>query len=154
MWIQDVGVDTGGKWVGTTEIIVDSAADESVCPQDWAKEFKTREVSEDRRMRLRSASGGRINHFGEKTVNFTSGDQDSIMSMGFQVCDVQRPLAAVWRMVEKGNIVQFGPRAEENFIYKPGTQTKVMLRRKGRYFVLDAELVKLESPPGFRGRGN
>ncbi len=38
------------------------------------------------------------------------------MGLDFQVSDVQKPLAAVWRIAEKGNIVQFGPRVEDNFI--------------------------------------
>ena len=62
--------------------------------------------------------------------------------MKFQVCDVQRPLAAVWRVVQQGNVVQFGPTAEDNYIWDPQTQEKIMMRRKGRSFVLDADLVK------------
>ena len=30
--------------------------------------------------------------------------------------DVQKPLAAVWRIADKGNLVQFGPNPENNFI--------------------------------------
>ena len=153
-WIQDVGVEDVGKWVGTTEIIVDSAADESVCPWEWAKPFKTREVPVERQMKLKNASGGRIQHWGEKQVNFVAGDRDSVMGMDFQVCDVQRPLAAVCRIVEKGNIVRFGPRVEDNYIMNPETQEKIMLRRKGRSFVLDAELVKPKKGEGFAGQGS
>ena len=141
--IQGVDLDGKGKWVGTAEIVVDSAADESVCPWEWAKAFKTLEVAEERKMKLRNAGGGRINHYGEKMVNFTAGDQDSLIGMKFQVCDVQRPLAAVWRMVEQGNVVRFGPKASDNYIYNADRDEKIMLRRKGRSFVLDAEMVKL-----------
>lgn len=130
-----------GKRVGTTEIVIDSAADESVCPWEWAKVFPIREVPYDRRMRLKNASGGKIQHYGEKTIHFKAGDNDKVKGMRFQVCDVQRPLAAVWRMVEKGNVVRFGPKVEDN----PDTQEKVMLRRKGRSFVLDAEMMKIDS---------
>ena len=153
-WIQEIGTDSQGKWVGTAEIVVDSAADESVCPWEWAKAFKVKEIPEEQRMRLRNASGGRIHHYGEKVINFTAGSQDDVMGMKFQVCDVQRPLAAVWRMVEKGNIVQFGPKAEDNYIYNPERNDKIALRRKGRSFVLDAEMVKLGRARDFTGQGN
>ena len=58
------------------------------------------------------------------------------------------------RIVEKGNIVRFGPRVEDNYILNPETQEKIMLRRKGRSFVLDAELVKPKKGEGFAGQGN
>ena len=132
------------KWVGTTEIVVDSAADESVCPWEWAKAFQIRDIPEARRMRLKNASGGKIQHYGENVIHFKTGGDDKVKGMKFQVCDVQRPLAAVWRMVEKGNEVHFGPKADDNYIFNPGTQEKVMMRRKGRSFVLDAEMVKID----------
>ena len=105
-------------------------------------------------MGLRNASGSRIHHYGAKVINFTTGSQDDVMGMKFQVCDVQRPLAAVWRMVERGNIVQFGPKAEDNYIYNPERNDKIALRRKGRSFVLDAEMVKLGRARDFTGQGN
>ena len=36
--------------------------------------------------------------------------------MTFQVTEVKKPLAAVWRLVEKGNLVQFGPSEAQCFI--------------------------------------
>ena len=143
-WIQEVCAEDTVKWVGTTEIVVDSAADESVCPWEWAKAFQIKDIPEGRRMRLKNASGGKIQHYGEKVIHFKTGGDDTVKGMKFQVCDVQRPLAAVWRMVEKGNEVHFGPKAEDNFIFNPDTQEKVMMRRKGRSFVLDAEMVKID----------
>ena len=145
-WIQTVSDEGAGKWVGATEIVVDSAADESVCPWEWAKAFPIKEVPAGRRMRLKNASGGQIQHYGEKTIHFKTGDDAKVKGMKFQVCDVQRPLAAVWRMVEKGNVVQFGPKSEDNYILNPDTREKVMMRRKGRSFVLDAEMVLVDSP--------
>ena len=37
------------------------------------------------------------------------------MSLGFQVSDVQKLSAAVWRIAEKGNLVHFGPNPEDKF---------------------------------------
>ena len=38
------------------------------------------------------------------------------MKMGFQVNDVKKPLLSVKRIIDKGNIVGFGPNKEDNFI--------------------------------------
>ena len=40
-------------------------------------------------------------HYGEKTATFKAGLEQGVMSLGFQVSDVQKPLAAVWRIAEK-----------------------------------------------------
>ena len=53
---------------------------------------------------------------------------EKVMSMGFEVSGVQKPLAAVWRIAEKGNLVQFGPGKEDNFIKNvaTGDETETM----------------------------
>ena len=62
--IMDVSFgDEGEDW---TEIIVDSAPEESVCPYEWGKRFGLREVG--KKMNLVNASGGKINHYGERKV--------------------------------------------------------------------------------------
>ena len=40
------------------------------------------------------------------------------MVLCFQVTDVRKPLLAVKRITERGNIVQFGPAENDNFIKK------------------------------------
>ena len=57
-------------------------------------------------LRFVNASGGQMGHYGEKTPTFRAGRGEAVMSLGFQVSDVQKPLAAVWRIAEKGNLVQ------------------------------------------------
>ena len=59
--------------------------------------------------------------------------------MLFQVSDAKNPLASVARITERGNLVQFGPRVADNYIYNPETGDKVMLRKKGNKFVLDMD---------------
>ena len=68
------------------------------------------------------------------------------MGMGVQASDVRKPLAAVHRIVEKGNIAQFGPKAEDNFILNTKTKKKVFLRKKGRSYVLDVDFAQKKSP--------
>ena len=59
--------------VGTgqgTQITFDPAAEEAVCPKDWAAEFKMAELQEGEEMALISANGGRINHYGKRKIVF------------------------------------------------------------------------------------
>ena len=51
-----------GNW---TEITVDSAAEESVCPKDWGQQFA---IAPSDQMNLVNASGGKINHYGKRDV--------------------------------------------------------------------------------------
>ncbi len=67
----------------------------------------------------------------KKEAKFKVGRDATGMSLGFRVSDVQKPLAAVWRIVDKGNVVQFGPREEDNFIQNIMTKKKIPLVRKG-----------------------
>ena len=59
--------------------------------------------------------------------------------MTFQVTDVTKPLASVARITERGNIVQFGPKAEDNFILSISTKRKIPFERRGGTCVMDVE---------------
>ena len=48
------------------EITVDSAAEESVCPHAWGKQFGLREEGE--KMNSVNAIGGKINYYGQRQV--------------------------------------------------------------------------------------
>ena len=141
-WVQAVRRDGHWTTVGAAEIVIDSAADESVCPWAWCEAFATKQVPEERKMKFRNARGGRMEHYGEKKVDFVTDSQDEVMRMHFQVSDVKRPLAAVCRIVEQGNVVQFGPKVEDNFIMDAETGKKIAMRKKGRSYVLDVDTVK------------
>ena len=56
------------KFVGgeETEIVVDSGAEENVCPRKWGESFGFER--EFKPLNLRSASGGKIPHYGEREV--------------------------------------------------------------------------------------
>lgn len=62
--------------------------------------------------------------------------------MTFQVTEVKKALAAVWRLTEKGNIVQFEPEYHHNYILNLATKTKIKMHRKGDSYVLKVEFVK------------
>ena len=51
---------------------------------------------------------------------------------------------------EHQNIVQFGPKEENTYIFNPSTEEKAMMRRKGRKFVLDVSFIRKGSI--FRGQ--
>jgi hypothetical protein len=131
--------------MGSGEITVDSAAEESVCPKAWGEAYQMRRPS--RWLRFVNASGGQMGHYGEKTATFRAGGAEAVVSLGFQVSDVQKPLAAVWRIAEKGNIVQFGPKQEDNFIQNVESGKKINMIHKAGSYVIEADYVVQE--PGF-----
>ncbi len=99
--------------VGGGEITVDSAAEESVCPREWCKQYPLKEPA--KWLNFTTASGGYMQHYGEKQATFRAGSEGTVLVMTFQASDVQKPLAAVWRITDKGNRVCVGP--------TPGTTT-------------------------------
>ena len=149
-WIQWCAEDKEEKTSGKEEIVVDSGAAESVCPWGWASEFPIKEVAWNQKRNFRNASGGRMEHHGEKKVCCEFAGLSTPVNMKFQVSDARNPLASVARITEHLNIVQFGPKEEDNCIFNPSTEEKAMMRRMGRKFVLDASFIKKEST--FRGQ--
>ena len=133
----DIQAVAGGTAAASSEIVIDSGAAESVCPWNWATGFPTEEVPCKRH--FRNASGGRMEHYGEKRVRGSVSGIDTPISMLFQVSDAKNPLASVARITERGNLVQFGPDPADNYIYNPSSGDKVMLRRKGNKFVMDMD---------------
>ena len=65
-----------------------------------------------------------------KHVRFADGGKK--MCLSFQVADVQKPLVSVKRIVEKGNLVSFGPKDEDNYVLSKSTGDKLMLRPNGK----------------------
>jgi hypothetical protein len=133
-------VELGWKNIGKEEIVIDSAAEESVCPKDWGAAFGT--SPSEKRMRFINASGGEMGHYGERIANFRTIGESAIMSLKFQVSDVQKPLAAVRRISEKGNRVVFGP--EGNYIENMATGKRINMVKRGGSYVVPAELLVKE----------
>ena len=130
------------------KIAIDSAAAESVCPPEWAKQFTVKPCAPGQEQSFVNASGGTIKHFGEKKVALLtkgSSGQDRTIGLPFQACDVKRPLAAVRRICEKGNIVQFGPEVKDNFIQNVISKEKIWLKQERGQYIMEASLVT-ESP--------
>ena len=85
-----------------------------------------------------------MNHYGEKEAKFTTGGRGPEMSLGFHVSDVQKPLAAIWRIEDKGNLVQFGPNSEDNFIQNVTTKRKIPMIKNGGSYVIEDDFVAEE----------
>ena len=83
-----------------------------------------------------------MNHYGEKGVKFrgTQGNHH-LSQMKFQISDVTKPLAAVTRIVEKGNIVQFGPEKEQCFIQNINTGRKILIEKEANAYVMNVEFL-------------
>ena len=136
-----------------TEITVDSAAEESVCPLHWAEQFGLEPVPKGREMKLVNASGGKIAHWGSRKVTMHNEETGRALEMGFQVTDVKKPLLAVSRLCERGNVVQFGPEPHHNFVMNVATGERISMRRRGNSWVLPGELYA-QSRFGGRGDGS
>jgi Fe2+ transport system protein FeoA len=114
-----------------------------VCPPEWGEQFGLVRGEE---VRLNNASGVHIPHYGSretvfktKVENENKSAEDKLMSMGFEVSEVKKALAAVVKICEKGNLVQFGFNEGESFIQNKKTGDKVFLKRQGGSYVLDVE---------------
>jgi len=65
-YLMDVCFVGGGR----TQITVDSGAEENVCPWDWGEQFETKPA--EKWMSFRNASGGYIDHYGQRDVHVVS----------------------------------------------------------------------------------
>ena len=122
---------------------MDSAAEESVCPLLWGQQFGLTPVPPGHHTSFVNASEGSIAHHGSRKVivNSATGQQ---LSMRFQVTDVQKPLLAVSRLLEQGNVVQFGKQPGHSFIMNVDTGDKLLLERRGNSWVIPGTLARGE----------
>ena len=127
--------------MGKGDIIVDSAADESCWPVGQGDAYPTKEAS--RKMVLRTANGGDMEHYGEKEIfiKYGGGEERDPVGLRFQVTDVRKPLLAVRRLVEKGNKVVLAGGENESYIMNEATGVKIPIKKKGGSFVIEAHFV-------------
>ena len=96
------------KRAGRGKISVDSGAAENVMPKEMVPDepLVPSEGSKNG-TRYIAAGGQELKNYGEKNIKFKTAD-DTVGSMTFQATDVRKPLAAVSKIVSKGNLVVFG----------------------------------------------
>ena len=136
--------------LGVGDIVVDSAADESCWPVGHGDAFPTRKSS--RTLRLRTANGADMIHYGEKEITFKykGGENKEAVGIKFQVTDVKKPLLAVRRLVEKGCTVTMANGEGESFIMNNESKVKIPIVKKGGSFVIEARFVKKALQEGFQ----
>lgn len=143
--------DVGWCDLGKGDLVVDSAADESCWPVGHGDAFPTKPSS--RKMRLRTANGEEMRHYGEKRVLFRCGGPGGgePLALTFQVTDVRKPLLAVRRLTEKGNKVVLSGDGEESYVYNAENNLKIPIVKKGGSFVIEARFTKklVEQTSGF-----
>ena len=135
-------VSQGGEWMslGKGDVVVDSAADESRWPVGQGDAYPAKAAS--RKMVLRTASGGYTQHYGEKEVVVKyEGGKDPI-GLRSQVTDVRKPLLAVRRLVEKGNVVVLAEGDGESYVWNKNSKVKIPIRKKGGSFVIESHFVR------------
>jgi hypothetical protein len=138
-WVQAVNQENMLTDLGVGDIVIDSAADESCWPVGQGDAYPTKQSS--RQLKLRTANGGEMTHYGEKEVfvKYKGGEAKDPIGMKFQVTDVRKPLLAVRRLVERGNTVVLSE--GESYIENKAAKIKIPLAKKGGSFVLEARFV-------------
>jgi hypothetical protein len=144
-FVRAVNEGDGLVHLGKGDIIVDSAADESCWPAGHGDAFPTKPVAKE--LKLRTANGGEMRHYGEKHVTFKFDGAKGPVGLKFQVTDVKKPLLAVRRLVERGNVVMLSGLDGESYIYNREAKLKIPIVKKGGSFVIEAEFVQ-----GFTGQ--
>ena len=113
-----------------------------MCPKDLAEQLKINPCSPETEQKFVNASRGLIKHYGEKKVAFLNPTDGRLTGMPFQACDVKRPLAAIKKICEKGNLVQFGPWDCDNYMYIKNVASgeKIWLKQERGQYILEASL--------------
>ena len=90
-----------------------------------------------------------MRHYGEKHITFRyrGGENKDPVGLKFQVTDVKKPLLAVRRLVENGNVVVLSDVENESYIVNREAKVRIPIVKKGGSFVIEADFVQ-----GFIGR--
>ena len=70
--------------------------------------------------------------------------QSQDMNLTLQVADCRKPLLSVRRIVEHGNVVQFGPNRDDNYIMNQTSGNKIGLKETGTgSYVMEVDMAGL-----------
>ena len=116
------------------DMAVDSGATETVVGEDMITSVETREGSAYRRgVQYEVANGERVANLGEKKF-VCYGDEGQERGMTAQVCDVNKALLSVKKMVKAGNRVVFEPNG--GYIENVNTGTRIDMNDKGGMYTI------------------
>ena len=116
------------------EMAVDSGATETVIAEDMVKSVETQPGEAMKKgVRYEVASGDLIPNLGEKC--FTAvGEEGQARSIKAQVCDVNKALLSVHRMVQAGNTVVFSKHG--SYAQDDETGEKMYMREQGGMYMI------------------
>ena len=117
------------------EIAVDSGASETVIPEGIIGSAKLEPSEASRRgVQYEVANGHRIANLGQKTFQGVTEAEGLARSITAQVCDVNKPLMSVAKLVRAGNTVVFS--AKGSYVEDDVTQERIWLQESGGMFML------------------
>ena len=150
-FVGAVGV-RGDDVIGEGDITVDSGAAESVWPAEYMTEIPTKATDKSKEnVWYVAANGSRMRNMGMKQVTFKDKENGSVGTMDFQVTNVQKPLASVRRIVEKGNKVVFGRGPGQSYIEGANGKRVALVEKNGTY-ALAVQYLKEIDGQGFKGQ--
>ena len=120
------------------EITIDAVVAKSVWPIRKKGDARTKAT---KAMRLAAASGSPIRVEGDARLEFVRDGKK--FNRKFLDADVKRPLASVRAIVERGNIVVFGP--QESYIENTSIDQRIPVRRRNAVFVVQLDAQALEN---------
>ena len=130
------------------KVTIDSGAGESVWP---SHHLGGPDESGLTSVGFLAANGSKMPNYGPKKVVFEN--EGKTRSMKFHCTDVKKPLGAVSRICEKGNIVQFGPSEDQCFIQNIVTQEKIPMKLEKGTYVMEVDFVVNEDVEVNRNAG-
>ena len=117
------------------DLAVDSGASETVIPEEAVKSVRIKPSEASRRgVKYEVANGEQIPNLGEKAFNGITDSEGLTRGVTAQVCDVNKPLLSVNRLVQAGNTVVFSPSG--SYVEDGHTHERMWLRESGGMFML------------------
>ena len=123
------------------KILIDTGAELSVAPWDFAAEIQLSPLNQD--LQLRAASGRAIEIFGLRTAQLLS--QGFSFSMSFVIADVQQPLLGLGSLLNANLSLQLDNNLGHNLGNKAGE--KIHLEQRGLQLYLSACPAQLDLTP-------
>ena len=114
-------------------------------PIATCKEYKIKESEASKTgVTYKVANGAKVPDLGERQVDYrTVNGLDTKMSCC--VADVHKILLSVAKIVDEQNIVQFGPRQQDNFMYNIKNKIKTPIKRENNTFVIELDVLDPKS---------
>ena len=122
------------RWEAT-ELAVDSGASETVIPEGSVRGARLVPSEASKRgVQYEVANGERIPNLGQKTFTGVTESEGLLRGITAQVCEVNKPLLSVARLVKAGNSVVFAP--DGSYVEDNGTQERMWLQESGGMYML------------------